>query len=147
VSDPSLLGLAEPSGPRLRVRHPDPYFLGPASGPEALNSGVRTHSSWAGVLTQGSWVWRQGPDTWVKHPNPRLMGSALQPNPKLLDLAFKRGLILMGLVLQSSPLKFESCKFNIIVIIKNNIICIINMIIYIIINIINIIINKFEKYY
>jgi hypothetical protein len=136
VSDPSLFGLAEPSGPRLRVRHPDPYFLGPASGPEALNSGVRTHSSWAGVLTQGSWVWRQGPDTWVKHPNPRLMG-----------LAFKRGLILMGLVLQSGPLKFESCKFNIIVIIKNNIICIINMIIYIIINIINIIINKFEKNY
>jgi hypothetical protein len=46
----------------------------------------------------------------------------------------------------ANPLKLESCKFNIIINIKNIIICIINIIIFIIMNIANIIINKFKKY-
>ena len=45
---------------------------------------------------------------------------------------------LLGQALQTDPLKLGSCKFNIIVNIKNIIICIINITIGIIINIINI---------
>ena len=56
-----------------------------------------------------------------------LLGLVLQPDPRLLSLEF-----------QSDPLKLGSCKFNIIICIKN----IIN---FIIMNIANIIINKFEK--
>jgi len=51
----------------------------------------------------------------------------LQPNPRFL-----------GLALQLDPLKLESCKFNIIINIKN-------IIIFTIMNIANIVINKFEK--
>jgi len=58
----------------------------------------------------------------------------LQPDLKLL-----------GLTLQPDSLKLGSCKFNIIISIKNIIICIKNIIIFIITNIANIIINKFEK--
>ena len=52
---------------------------------------------------------------------------------------------LSGLTLQPDSLKLGSCKFNIIISIKNIIIYIINIIIFIITNIANIIINKFEK--
>ena len=45
---------------------------------------------------------------------------------------------LLGLTLQSDPLKLGSCKFNIIINIKN-------IIIFIIMNIANIIIDKFGK--
>jgi hypothetical protein len=58
----------------------------------------------------------------------------LQPDLKLL-----------GLTLQPDSLKLGSCKFNIIISIKNIIIYIKNIIIFIITNIANIIINKFEK--
>jgi hypothetical protein len=58
----------------------------------------------------------------------------LQPDLKLL-----------GMTLQPDSLKLGSCKFNIIISIKNISICIINIIIFIITNIANIIINKFEK--
>jgi flagellar motor component MotA len=52
---------------------------------------------------------------------------------------------LLGQTLQSDPLKLGSCKFNIIINIKNIIICIKNIIIFIIMNIANIIIDKFGK--
>jgi hypothetical protein len=48
-------------------------------------------------------------------------------------------------MLQPDSLKLGSCKFNIIISIKNISISIINIIIFIITNIANIIINKFEK--
>ena len=69
-------------------------------------------------------------------PHPRLLGLVLQSDLKLLDLT-----------LQPDSLKLGSCKFNIIISIKNIIICIINIIIFIIMNIANIIINKFENKY
>jgi hypothetical protein len=67
-------------------------------------------------------------------PDLRLSGLTLHPYPRLL-----------GRELQSYPFKLGSCKFNIIINIKNIITCIINIIIFIIMNIVNIIINKFEK--
>ena len=97
------------------------------------------------------------------------MDLVLQSDSRLLGLTFNRCSKLLGLVLQSGPLKLGSVEFNIIINIKNFIIYVINIIIFIIINIINIekktidliwrvkfkiiiiiiiIINKFEiKYY
>jgi hypothetical protein len=66
------------------------------------------------------------------------MGLVLQPDPRLLGLTFNRCSKLLGLVLQSGPLKLGSVKFNIIINIKNFIIYVINIIIFIIINIFNI---------
>jgi hypothetical protein len=63
----------------------------------------------------------------------------LQPNSRLLSLAFKRSPRLLCLTLQLYLLKFGSNKFNIIINLKNIILFIKNIII------INIIINKFEK--
>ena len=69
----------------------------------------------------------------------------IDPHPRLLDLVLQPDLKLLGLTLQPDSLKLGSCKFNIIISIKNIIIYIKNIIIFIITNIANIIINKFEK--
>jgi hypothetical protein len=61
--------------------------------------------------------------------DPKLLGLALQanPHPRLLDLMLQLDPKLLGLSLQAHPLKVGSCKFNIIINIKNIIIYIINI--------------------
>jgi Na+/melibiose symporter-like transporter len=71
---------------------------------------------------------------------------AAKPTFKALGSCVAARLEALGPGVAANPLKLESCKFNIIINIKNIIICIINIIIFIIMNIANIIINKFKKY-
>ena len=133
--------------------HQDPRLINPVLGPNLFRSDVKT---------QGFCV---------RRPDPKLIGPAMQLNPRLLGLILKRGLKLLNLVLQPYLFKLGLGKFNIIICIiniiifiiiiiiniQNIIICIIIIIIFITINIINIIniiiciiiniiINKFEKH-
>jgi len=50
---------------------------------------------------------RQDPMLLDLASSPNSNGFRMQPDPRLLDLLFKRGSKLSGLVLQLDPLKFE----------------------------------------
>ena len=116
---PKSLGSCIPAWSKDLGSRPKPKALESAPGPQALGFDIRT---------PGSRVRRSDPRLLglALQPDSGLLGSALQPDPRLQGLTFKRSPKLLGLTLQPDTFKLGSCKFIIIINIKNMIICIIN---------------------